>query len=119
MPAPKPRPQLIRPRVTLLPDVPLGPGKVDLLQAIAEHGSISASARALGMGYRRAWTLLNELQQAFGQPLVETAAGGTGGGGAKITDLGRAVLACYLDLEAACNTASAPALARLAQLMKP
>jgi len=118
MPASKPLPQLIRPRITLKPELLLGPGKADLLQAIAEQGSISAAARSLGMGYRRAWAMLNELQQGFEQPLVVTAAGGTGGGGAQVTDLGRDVLACYLALEVACNTAASASLGRLARLMK-
>lgn len=102
----------------LQPQLLLGPGKADLLQAILERGSISAAARSLGMGYRRAWTLLNELQQAFELPLVETAAGGSGGGGAQVTELGRAVLDCYRELERACEAASAKPLARLDRLMK-
>ena len=112
------RPHLIRPRIALQPELLLGPGKADLLQAIAEHGSISAAARSLGMGFRRAWALLNELQQAFERPLVETAAGGAGGGGARVTELGQAVLACYLDAEQACQEAAAAPLARLHRLMK-
>ena len=64
------RPHLIRPRIALQLELLLGPGKADPLQAIAEHGSISAAARSLGMGSRRAWALLNDLQQAFERPLM-------------------------------------------------
>lgn len=71
------RPQVIRPRVRLGDSVLIGPGKIELLRAVAEHGSISAAARALGMGYKRAWSLLDELQRACPVPILETAAGGS------------------------------------------
>ena len=53
----------------------IGPGKIELLRAVAEHGSISAAARALGLGYKRAWSLLDELQKAVPKAILETAAG--------------------------------------------
>ena len=91
----------------------IGPGKMRLLKAVAEAGSISAAGRALGMSYRRAWSLVAELNALFDAPLVETAAGGAQGGGATLTDLGRRVLAACEAVQAA---ASAGAVAALAEL---
>lgn len=72
-----------------------GPGKADLLAGIAEHGSISAAGRAMGMSYKRAWGLVEEMNSAFTKPLVESARGGAAGGGAHLTDEGLAVLGHY------------------------
>jgi molybdate transport system regulatory protein len=79
----------------------IGPGKADLLQAIAQTGSISAAARSLGMSYRRAWLLIDTMNQCFREPVVDTATGGRGGGGARITASGVAVLRRYRGMEAA------------------
>ncbi|MBZ0260399.1 MAG: LysR family transcriptional regulator [Hyphomicrobiales bacterium] len=80
-------------------EVRLGSGKVRLLELIAETGSISAAARQMEMSYRRAWLLIDEVNGIFGSPVVETATGGTGGGGARITPLGEAVVAAFRDIE--------------------
>lgn len=77
----------------------MGPGKADLLHHIDETGSISSGAKAMKMSYRRAWQLVEEMNSAFKSPLVETSAGGKGGGGAALTPMGREVLALYRDLE--------------------
>ena len=77
----------------------MGPGKADLLEAIARHGSISAAGRALGMSYRRTWLLVDTMNRCWRTPLVETAAGGTRGGGARLTELGREVLDAYREVE--------------------
>lgn len=91
-----------RPRLRIVLDggARIGPGKIDLLTAIARTGSISAAGRALGMSYRRAWLLATETDRLFGRPLVVTAAGGAGGGGARLTPLGEAVVAAYRRIEA-------------------
>src|SRR5471032_3039230 len=68
-------------------EVAMGPGKADLLEAIAEAGSISGAARSMGMSYRRAWLLVDVMNRCFQKPLVHSAAGGAQGGGA--TDRGR------------------------------
>jgi molybdate transport system regulatory protein len=73
----------------------LGPGKVDLLEAIERTGSISAAGREMKMSYRRAWLLVDALNHMFKDPLVTAATGGAHGGGAQLTDLGRAVAAAY------------------------
>lgn len=63
----------------------IGPGKVALLEAIAQTGSITAAAKELGMSYRRAWILVDETNRCLAQPAVEAAAGGQRGGGAALT----------------------------------
>ena len=73
----------------------LGPGKAELLTHIRDGGSISAAGRAMGMSYKRAWSLVDEMNAAFRAPLVSRARGGAGGGGAALTDAGRVVLAAY------------------------
>jgi molybdate transport system regulatory protein len=77
----------------------LGPGKTRLMELIAETGSISAAGRAMGMSYRRAWLLVDSLNVAFGEPLVAKQTGGSGGGGAALTRLGREVVQRYRRIE--------------------
>ncbi len=96
-------------------EIAMGPGKADLLDAIADHGSISAAGRALGMSYRRTWMLVDVMNRCWNEPLVETLAGGSHGGGARVTAAGQEILAQYRALQdAACGaaggTASWPAL---------
>jgi molybdate transport system regulatory protein len=73
----------------------MGPGKADLLEAVGRDGSISAAARALGMSYRRAWLLVDQMNRCFQKPLVETQSGGGRGAGARLTVEGEAALAAY------------------------
>ncbi len=87
-------------RVLMGSSIAMGPGKADLLQAIAEEGSISRAARRMGMSYRRAWLLVDTMNRCFRAPLVEASRGGAGGGGARLTPLGREALARYRDMEA-------------------
>ena len=81
----------------------LGSGKVRLLELVAETGSISAAARKMEMSYRRAWLLIDELNDMFGKPVVETSAGGSGGGGAKVTEFGKQVVAAFNEIETDAN----------------
>ena len=76
-------------------EIAMGPGKADLLEAIAREGSISAAGRALGMSYRRAWMLVDTMNRCFTTPLVEAHPGGGKGAGAKLTSEGEAALAAY------------------------
>jgi len=80
-------------------DIAVGPGKVDLLEAIEASGSISAAARSLGMSYRRAWLLVDTMNRCFRAPLVEAEAGGKRGGGARLTRLGAEVITRYRRIE--------------------
>lgn len=97
----------------------LGPGKADLLDAIVAHGSISAAGRALGMSYRRAWLLVDEMNRCFDPPVVETLRGGGLERGARVTATGVAVLAAYREMEAeAAMIADRPAYARLRESLR-
>ncbi len=87
-------------RVLLGAAIAIGPGKADLLDAIAANGSISAAAKRMGMSYRRAWLLVDTMNGCFQGPLVDSVRGGAGGGGARLTPLGAEVLARYRDMEA-------------------
>ena len=76
-----------------------GPGKALLLENIKETGSISAGARKIGMSYRRAWLLVNSMNQNFSKPLVSLTTGGKGGGGALLPNQGEKVLSLYRKME--------------------
>ncbi|MDP6951438.1 MAG: LysR family transcriptional regulator [Alphaproteobacteria bacterium] len=89
----------LRLRLLFGPEIAVGPGKVALLKAIGETGSISAAARELGMSYRRAWLLCDTMNRCFRSPVVEANPGGKGGGGARVTALGEEVLKCYDTME--------------------
>lgn len=93
--------QGLRLRVVLRDGAALGPGKIALLEAIAETGSIRAAGGRFKMSYRRAWELVAELNDMFAKPLVTAEAGGRGGGGATLTPLGREVVARFRAIEAA------------------
>lgn len=79
----------------------LGPGKISLLEVIERTGSLSAAARSLGMSYRRAWLLLHSTNEGFSHPVAELSVGGKDGGGARLTDFGRRLVADYREFEAA------------------
>lgn len=106
----------LRLRLHFGPDSMLGPGRADLLAAIAEHGSISAAGRQMGMSYRRAWSLIEALNAGFAAPLVASARGGAAGGGAHLTPEGEAVLAHYRKLEAIVAEAGAAEIDALGAL---
>lgn len=96
-----------------LPQGRIGPGKIRLLEAIDREGSISAAGRALGMSYRRAWDLVDELNRLAGAPVVEASTGGYRGGGAVLTDAGRNLVADYRAIERIAQRAAEPRLAAL------
>ena len=100
-------------RIVLEPDVAIGPGKADLLQGIQETGSIAAAGRSMGMSYKRAWHLVETMNRCFKRPLVEASRGGRAGGGARLTDLGREVLARYRRMEALTAEVIEPEMAAL------
>ncbi len=99
-------------------NIALGPGKVDLLEAIGATGSISAAAKALGMSYRRAWLLVDTMNRCFAQPVVAAETGGARGGGARLTTLGAEVVRRYRSVEARAAKAGATDLAALAALLR-
>ena len=104
-------------RIDLASGARIGPGKVALLEEIARSGSISAAGRSLRMSYRRAWELVEDLNAHLGTPVVATAAGGAGGGGARLTEAGHAVVNAYRALSEAAETAAAGHLAELEHLV--
>jgi molybdate transport system regulatory protein len=91
----------------------IGPGKVQLLEAIRTHGSISAAARAIDMSYRRAWLLIDAMNQMFREPAVTTTLGGRGGGTAGVTPFGDEIITRYRAMEAVTARAIARHVAAL------
>jgi molybdate transport system regulatory protein len=110
---------LARVRIVLAPRMYLGPGKADLLEAVARTGSISAAGRELGMSYRRAWLLIEAVNQLFARPLVLSSVGGAHGGGARLTDLGKAVIAAYRRIEDRARQAAGEEMAAFAAEFAP
>lgn len=98
-------PGLTHLRVTLDDEFYVGPGRADLLEGIAETGSIGAAGKRMAMSYKRAWRLVQDLNAGWGAPLVETSRGGSAQGGATLTPDGQAVLAAYRAMQAATRTA--------------
>jgi molybdate transport system regulatory protein len=90
-----------------------GPGKARLLELIEEQGSIRGAAAAMSMSYRHAWLLLQAVEDTFGAPVITTATGGAKGGGAKLTELGKTIVARYRAIEAHAARATASELNEL------
>ncbi|HEY1328907.1 MAG TPA: LysR family transcriptional regulator [Casimicrobiaceae bacterium] len=105
-------------RLTKGEAIAVGPGKVDLLEAIAHTGSITAAARTLGMSYRRAWLLVDTMNRCFRQPVVEAEAGGERGGGTRLTALGEEVVRRYRESERLAARAAAAELRALQRLLR-
>jgi molybdate transport system regulatory protein len=110
------------PRLTLRIDLDgrgsVGPGKVRLLEAIAERGSIRGAAGALKMSYKRAWTLIQDLDETFGERVLATETGGRAGGGARLSTVGKSIVAEYRKAEKQSASASHQALAKLQRLAR-
>jgi molybdate transport system regulatory protein len=97
----------------------IGPGKAKLLESIRDTGSISAAARDMGMSYKRAWLLLDSINQAFTEPVVTAAPGGAGGGGATLTPFGADVLARYRRIHDRASAMAADDVAALGRRARP
>lgn len=104
-------------RITKGDDIAVGPGKIDLLEAIAETGSITAAAKRLSMSYRRAWLLVDTMNRCFRAPVVVAEAGGRRGGGAALTPLGADVVRRYRRVETLAAKAAAAEVAALESLL--
>ncbi|CAN5467208.1 LysR family transcriptional regulator [soil metagenome] len=115
-PATKPAAKF-RLRITVGDVIAIGPGKIQLLEAIGETGSITSAAKSLDMSYRRAWLLLDELNHALRKPAVDSAKGGQNGGGSLVTDTGRQLIELYRGVEATAALACKPELTRLIGLL--
>ena len=100
-------------------DARIGPGKAALLESIRDTGSISAAARDMGMPYKRAWVLLDSMNQAFTEPVITAAPGGAGGGGATLTPFGAEVLERYQRVAKQAAEMAADDIAALARRARP
>ncbi len=108
----------LRIRIVFGDDAMLGPGKADLLERIGATGSIAAAGRSMAMSYKRAWMLVEEMNDAFRDPLVESTRGGPRGGGARLTETGEAVLAHYRKLEEIMAEAGAARIGQLREMLR-
>ncbi|MFO1201203.1 MAG: LysR family transcriptional regulator [Tabrizicola sp.] len=96
----------------------LGPGKAQLLEGIRETGSIASAGRQMQMSYKRAWSLVEEMNAAFAMPLVASVRGGAGGGGAALTDTGVEVLRLYRDALTRAEAAAIEPVAALEAMLR-
>ena len=101
-------------RLDLAPGRAIGHGKIRLLEAVRDHGSISAAARAIEVSYRRAWLLIDDLNGMFDTPVIQTKHGGSAGGGAELTLLGHRLVQNYRAMEKKALAAVDAELAELA-----
>ena len=83
----------------------IGRGKIQLLKAIREEGSISAAARSMGMAYRHAWSMLDELNRCFDEAVIVSTMGGRRGGGARLTEWGGELIEHFEAMARAANAA--------------
>lgn len=102
-------------RIDLDEEAAIGPGKVRLLELIAEKNSIRAAAAAMEMSYRRAWLLVKETEKIMGERVVTTERGGRHGGGAVLTPLGRSLVSQYRGIERQAARSAAAGLRALAR----
>jgi molybdate transport system regulatory protein len=122
--APRPRGRKREPRarfrlrVTTGDMIAIGPGKIDLLEAIDESQSITAAAKSIGMSYRRAWILVDQLNACLREPAVASAKGGEHGGGSRLTAVGADLVARYRRIESRAAQACADDVAALLALVK-
>ena len=107
----------VRLRVVLEPDIAIGPGKADLLEGIKKTGSIAAAGREMSMSYKRAWTLVESMNECFKEPLVQANRGGNERGGAQLTRTGERVLETYRRMETQSRKAIAKDLRSLRRLL--
>ena len=105
-------------RIVCKREIAFGPGKADLLELIAETGSIGKAASRMTMSYMRAWMLVQTMNRCFKEPLVIAVHGGEGGGGAELTETGRNVVALYRQMETKAVKSSQPAWNQIKSLLK-
>ena len=107
----------LRLRIDVDREAAIGPGKIALLEAIDETGSISAAARKLHMSYRRAWLLVEDINSRLRKPAVTRAKGGRRGGSSEVTDAGRRLVQLFRKVETAAYARSAPDIRALTELL--
>jgi molybdate transport system regulatory protein len=106
-------------RIDLGSETALGPGKARLLELVDSEGSIRGAAAAMGMSYRRAWLLLQDIEAAMGAPVISAETGGIDGGGTSLTKLGRAVIDHYRKIEERASRSVDAELRALSEIAKP
>lgn len=106
-------------RVQIKHAIAIGPGKADVLQSVAETGSLAETGRRMGMSYQRVWSLVAAMNKDFVEPLVLKQRGGAAGGGAQLTPTGERVLAVYRAIERDAERAVAKRLPQLLGLIRP
>ena len=99
-------------------EVPLGPGKAELLALVAETASITKAAQQMGMSYMRAWTLIQTMNKCFNEPLIVTSRGGEKRGGAKLSETGHKALSLYQRMNEDCQHACADSWDELRKLLR-
>ena len=110
---------VIKIRIDFDDDCYIGHGRVQLLELIGEHGSITRAAKAMGMSYKRAWYLMDEFSSMFADPLIECRHGGSGGGSAEITPFGAELVRQYREMEAKAISTFAKPLASIEKHLAP
>ena len=106
-----------RMRITAGDTIAIGPGKIALLEAVAQTGSLTAAAKSLGMSYRRAWMLLDEVNRSLKNPAVASAKGGSHGGGSELTNAGRQLIELYRRIESTAMQACASDIRKIFGLL--
>jgi molybdate transport system regulatory protein len=97
--------------------ISIGPGKIALLEAIGQTRSITAAAKTMGMSYRRAWILVDEMNRSLARPAVASTTGGERGGSSALTDVGVELVALYRRIEARAERAAAADIERVLTLL--
>jgi molybdate transport system regulatory protein len=110
---------VIRFRIDFAVNSWVGPGKIELLEAIRGCGSLTRAARKLGMSYRRAWLLIENLNSCFREPVTLATTGGKGGGGVTLTAFGESLIESYRQLELDIASAAARRLPAIARAVAP
>ena len=104
-------------RVSVGDAIAIGPGKIALLEAVASTGSITAAAKSLDMSYRRAWLLMDELNRSLREPALDSAKGGSSGGGSALTESGLALIELYRRIEEQALRCNEAEIARLLAML--
>lgn len=105
-------------RIDLASGARIGPGKIALLKAISAMGSISGAAKSMGMSYRRAWLLVDAVNNALDHPAVVAEIGGRHGGGALLTPVGEKVVELYQTIQAQARVAADDELRALSKFFR-
>ena len=99
-------------------DTLLGPGKIALLQAIQKEHSLSQAAKSINMSYRRAWLLIQELNESLKDPVLISKSGGRSGGGSELTTTANQIIHVYEQLTREAEEATEATRESITSLLK-